>query len=329
MPSGVDLEPQPECDAPGVACNGTCLQPGASANGCTFLVETQTVASMTASDGDLYFAGSFPFNLMTLQTPPSGVHRLDGDTLELTALDTDGTYLSSRIVVSGDNVYYLLSGPTVTAGKVGAVPKAGGTPTELIRNLDFANELFVIGDRAYVAASFKGSTELEYLFWVPLTGGEPQATDLTGANWARANATLLVVSFNGNVKTAPLPDGTPSTDVMGSFELPLGQYWIDDEFVYWNQDGTIKRSPLSQVGATEEQGEVVQQLPAGMGLITDIGNELILTASATDATGLYVMPVSGGTPELIVTAANIGSVATLDAQYVYFKSGLGLLRVER
>jgi hypothetical protein len=57
--------------------------------------------------------------------------------------------------------------------------------------------------------------------------------------------------------------------------------------------------------------------------------ELILTASATDATGLYVMPVSGGTPELIVTAANIGSVATLDAQYVYFKSGLGLLRVER
>jgi hypothetical protein len=104
------------------------------------------------------------------------------------------------------------------------------------------------------------------------------------------------------------------------------EYWIDDEFVYWNKDGTIKRSPLSQVGATEEQGEVVQQLPAGMGIIADIDNELILAASSSDATGLYVMPVSGGTPELIVTAANIGSVAPLDTE---FKSGLGLLRVER
>jgi hypothetical protein len=231
--------------------------------------------------------------------------------------------------VSGDTVYYLLSGVTASAGKLGAVSKTGGAATELVGDLDYANELFIIGDRAYVAASFKSSTELEYLFWVPLAGGEPQATDLTSANWARANSTLLAVSFNGNIKTAPLPDGTPAQDVMGDFELPLGAYWLDDEYVYWNKDGTIKRSPLSQIGATEEQGEVVQELPAGMTIITDIGQELILKASATDATGLYVMPASGGTPELIATVGTIGGVATLDAEYVYFQSGFGVLRVER
>jgi hypothetical protein len=329
MLAGVDLDPQPECDSPGLACNGACLEPGASANGCTFLTEAQTVASMTASDGDLYFAGSFPFDIVAGDFPPSGVHRIDGDTLEKTALDTDGTYQASRIVVSGDTVYYLLSGVTASAGKLGAVPKTGGTATELVGDLDFANELFVIGERAYVAASFKSSTELEHLFWVPLAGGEPQATDLTGANWARANATMLVASFNGNIDTAPLPDGTPAQEVMGNFELPLNAYWIDDEYVYWNNDGTIKRSPLSQVGATEEQGEIVQELPAGMTIITDIGQELILKASATDATGLYVMPASGGTPELVATVGSIASVATLDADYVYFQSGFGVLRVER
>jgi hypothetical protein len=41
------------------------------------------------------------------------------------------------------------------------------------------------------------------------------------------------------------------------------------------------------------------------------------------------MPASGGPPELVATASNIGSVATLDAEYVYFQSGFGVLRVER
>jgi hypothetical protein len=329
MPSGVTLDPQPECDSPALACNGTCLQPGASANGCTFLLETQSLASMTASGGDLYFAGSFPFNIEG-ETPPSGIYRLDGGTLELTALDTEGTYLASRLVVSGDTLYYLIAGQTgATPGKVGVVPTSGGTASELVGNLDKVHDLFVIGERAYVAASFKASTELESLFWVPLAGGEPQATALTGAAWARANQTELVVSWNGNINSAPLPDGTPKTEVMDDFELPLNAYWIDDEFVYWNKDGTIKRSPLSELGATEESGEIVQTLPAGMAIVTDIGPELILKASATDATGVYVMPVSGGTPELAAVVGSGAVLSTLDTDYVYFQSGFGVLRAER
>jgi hypothetical protein len=149
-------------------------------------------------------------------------------------------------------------------------------------------------------------------------------------NRARANTTLIAVSWNGDIRTAPLPDATPELEVMTDFELTTQGWWIDETFVYWQTDGNYKRSPLARVGTAEEDGEVVTTLPEGMLVAADAGLELVLTATIEERTGIFIMPLAGGVPQKIgVVGGRSAEAPTLDASYVYSRVGGVLLRLER
>ena len=117
---------------------------------------------------------------------------------------------------------------------------------------------------------------------------------------------------------------------MGDFALPQDQWWLDDQYIYWNKGGSYKRSPLSAVGATEADGELVSTLPAGMSVQMDVGSELFLSATVDGVTGFFVMPVSGGTPTQIAVLGSMGAkLRAADRDYVYIETGVGLLRIHR
>jgi len=278
-----------------------------------------SIDTMVVSAGDVYLSA----------TPLPGPHRIAGDSLAATPLDTMGATALSSLAVAGENLYYLKPG-FAGDGILRVVPIGGGTPSDLASDFDQGSDLMVIGDRAYFAASLPGMGALPALFWVPLAGGERQQTELTSVGRARANATQLVVSWNGNIKTAPLPDGAPQLIVMTDFELTREGWWIDDTFVYWQTDSDYKRSPLTLVGATEEQGEIVTTLPEGMLVAADAGAELVLTATIENRTGVFTMPLTGGVPQKVgVVGADVVRAARLDANYVYVFAQAGVLRLER
>lgn len=321
------LEPQPTCTAPAIACNGACVEPGTSMNGCTPMASIQTVYGLTASGGDVFLSATFPFSL-DVETPAPGLYRIDGTSFDLVSLDPAGSSVSSIAVADG-TVFYLKPG-SAGDGWVRSVPAGGGTPVELVTEIEDGSDLMVTGERLYFIGLLPDSTEMfEGMNSLALDGGTPSATALTSVSRARLNATHVVGSWNGDIETAPLPELASATQVMDDFELPLAQWWIDDEFVYWNKDGSYKRSALTAVGATEEAGELVTTLPAGMEVATDVAGELLLTANGEGATGVFVMPISGGTPTKVAVLGGSAKVWGADAEHVYVQTGTQLVRLDR
>ena len=323
--AGGMLATQPACAATQSACNGTCLAPGQSAQGCTLLTAIQSIKKLAAEDGDLYFSGQFPLTLGDA-TPAPGLYRIDGKTLELTALDTMDASSASTIAVDASTVYYAVGS---SAGMtLRSVATTGGTPQELASGLKDVVDLLPVGDRVFFGAGSSTLGDLGGLSWIAKAGGELHATGLASVSRARANGDLIAVSWNGDIRTAPLPDATAEQELLGDFALPEYDWWLDDQYVYWLKDGSYKRILLSATGATEAGGELVTTLPDGMTVASDANGELLLTLSQGNTRGFYVMPVAGGTPKLIGTTGP-GTGVGLDASFVYVSAGLALLRLER
>ncbi len=326
--AGLPIDPQPTCPSPAVACNGACLDPGASAGGCTYLTQVQPLDGLAASDGDAFASLGFPF-VIGGETPPTGLYRIDGQSLELLPLDTTMASGATLVVVASGTSYYMKPG-TFTDGFIRSVSTSGGDPNEILTDIQDGRGLWVRGDRLYFAAALDAAAQTD-VYWLPLDGaGDPEPTALVNISRGRMNRDALVTSFNGNIDTAPLPDLTPRTRVMGDFALPDGRWWIDDDYVYWVEDGSYERSLLTAVGATAEDGELVTTLPPELSIDADAGPELLLSASQATAVGIFTMPVSGGSPEHVGTLGSMGAKpVTADASYVYVDTGRALIRLDR
>jgi hypothetical protein len=324
------FDPQPECTSPAVACNGACLNPGETANGCTYLTRAQLLTGLTVSGGDAFVALGFPITELGVLPPPTGLYRIDGGTLELEPLDTSTATSATLITVAGDTVYYMRPG-TLSNGFIRSVPTSGGAVTDYVTDISDGSGLWVLGDRLYFSARLESTGFAGTVHWMPLDGtADPQPSALTNASRVRINQTLAVVSFNGNIKTAALPDLSPATDLMDDFALPLDEWWIDDQFIYWDKDGSYKRSPLTAVGSAEEDGELVTSLPTGMSVQMDVGSELFLSATVNGVTGFFVMPITGGTPTQIGVLGAMGpKLQGADSTHVYISTADGLLRLDR
>jgi hypothetical protein len=323
--AGNTLVMQPACAATQSACNGSCLAPGQSAQGCTHLTAIQSIKKLAAQDGNVYFSGQFPLTLGDA-TPAPGLYRIDGKTLELTALDTMNASSASTLAVDASTVYYAVG--TSDAMTLRSVASTGGTPQELASGLKDVVDLLPVGDRLFFGAGSSTLGDLGGLSWIAKAGGELHATGLESVSRARANGDLIAVSWNGDIRTAPLPDATAEQELFGDFALPEYDWWIDDHYVYWLKNGSYKRILLNATGATEAGGEVVTTLPDGMTVVADANGELLLTVSQGNTRGFYVMPVAGGTPKLVGTTGP-GTGVGLDASFVYVSAGLALLRLER
>jgi len=324
------FDAQPACTSPAVACNGACLDPGGRANGCAYLTRAQLLTGLTVSGGDAFVALGFPITELGVSPPQTGLYRIDGGTLELEPLDTSSAASTTFITVAGDNVYYMKPG-TISNGFIRSVSSSGGAVTDYVTDISDGSGLWVRGDRLYFAARLDSSSFSAAVHWMPLDAtADPQSSDLTSASRVRTNQTLVVASFNGNIKTAPLPDLSPVTDVMDDFALPRDQWWIDDQYIYWDKGGSYKRSPLTAVGATEAGGELVTSLPTGMSVQLDVGSELFLSATVDGVTGFFAMPITGGTPTQIGVLGAMGpNLRAADSDHLYVSTADGLLRLDR
>ena len=312
--SGPDII-QPECPDDALACNGVCVAPGQSANGCTVLGTSGGSASidhgMTLDATHLYWVEQGT-RVAVARLPKTGGARED---LLLTEDIPYSPAVNSSLVFFSEEGF--------SDSRLESIAKTGGDATVLTTHSDSLKDIVATETRVYFAREYFLDSRREIVS-VPTAGGEEIIHGTSGAfgdNYTAVDATHVYWVNDGffdpsTIERAPL-EGTTSEVVVTA--EGIRDYAIVGPTIYFysNQTDSIQRVPAS--GGTAEVVYTMSDAPSSW---------LVLAATEqyvywNGASSVWRVGTDGSAPTVLMTTSGWVTAVVADASGVYGAVNLG------
>jgi hypothetical protein len=312
-----------------VPCNGACLRPGETMNGCTALTD-DLAYGLAVDENRLYFSAA------------RNIESLDFGSLTQEPLVTD-LELPSDVVLGRSTLYFLTewTEPAISddlhTGTLRSVATTGGTVQILAQGLETPQRLALIDEALFLGSGIVSQFNIDR---IPTAGGplerifyqEVTAFAIDG-NEAYFTVPPYIDDNIPKLHRATIGDALSDTPV-ADIGATVDWLFVDATHVYFEGETSPSENPPEYVYGRIAKSDGALETLATRALPFRVkavdGDDIYLLEKTSDSAQLLRMPLSGGDTETITTLSDTYSApVVVDAGYVYIGSSDGILRIAK